>query len=319
MVLFLYLGLFTWNIRTGYMDTLASHTGLELTRWMLTPGRWAWSRVSSFWERYVYFVGVRQEAESLRQDLAQTQEELVAAREDAARAKRLEELLAIAPLPGWQKEGARVIANRLGPNAALETFVIDKGRRQGVDMNTPVVAPQGVVGRVLRASLSAATVLMITDPNSRIPVVSQKTRTQGILTGRGAGATLSLRYVSLSAPIEVGELLVTSGFEGIFPQGLPMAKVTLVTRDGASIFLNVQAQALFDPQSLEEVALLKKAEPESPPAEAAADESLPDASRHLKPGPDKKTEVKRKSKADQDGSRAIDEAKPQKKARGEGQ
>ena len=83
MVLFVYLGLFTWNIRTGYVDNLASHTGLELTRWVLTPGRWAWTRLSSFWDRYIYFVGLRQENETLREDLARANEELVTAREQA--------------------------------------------------------------------------------------------------------------------------------------------------------------------------------------------------------------------------------------------
>ena len=318
MVLFVYLGLFTWNIRTGYVDTVASNTGLELTRWVLTPGRWVWTRVSSFWERYVYFVGVRQEAETLRDELAKTQEELVTTREEAARAKRLADLLGILPPPEWSREAARVIAHRLGPNAALETFVIDKGSRSGVDVNTPVVAPEGVVGRVLRTSLSAATVLMITDPNSRIPVVSQKTRTQGILIGRGAGATLQLQYVSLSAGIEEGETLVTTGLAGIFPPGLPMGKVTQVTREGASIFLNIQAQPFFDPARLEEVALLKRV----PPAPEAAVESLPDTStkRPKGGGAEKKGESrKRRAKAGPDEPK-IQEGQPEhKKLQREGQ
>lgn len=306
MALFVYLGLFTWNIRTGYMDTLASHTGLELTRWVLSPGRWVGSRVSAFWERYVYFVGLRQENETLRQDLAQARNELVAAREQASLARRLTDLLALTPPPEWKREGARVIAHRLGPNAALETFVIDKGRRQDVDVNTPVAAPEGVVGRVLRASMSAATVLLITDPNSRIPVVSQTTRTQGILAGRGPGEPLALLYVSLSSTLEPGEILVTTGLEGIFPDGLPLARITGVSREGASIFLNVQAQTLFDPKHLEEVALLKKAVPPRPADEG--DEGMPDTStRRPKAGSDKKVESGRKRK----GQPASDTNKPQ--------
>lgn len=318
MVLFVYLGLFTWNIRTGYVDTLASHTGLELTRWVLTPGRWAWTRASSFWERYVYFVGVRQEAETLRAELAKTQEELVTTREDSARAKRLAELLAMVPPPEWNREAARVIANRLGPNAALETFVIDKGRRHDVDVNTPVVAPEGVVGRVLRCSMSAATVLMITDPNSRIPVVSQKTRTQGILVGRGGGAALQMQYVSLSAGIEEGETLVTTGLAGIFPPGLPMAKVAQVTREGASIFLNIQAQPLFDPKRLEEVALLKRIVlPQPEPSEG-----LPDTSTKRPKGgaAEKKGESSKRRAKNEPNDPKLQEGQPErKKAQREGQ
>ncbi len=319
MVLFVYLGLFTWNIRTGYVDTVASHTGLELTRWVLSPGRWAWSRVSSFWERYVYFVGVRQEAETLRGELAKSQEELVTAREEAARAKRLDGLLGIIPPPEWTREGARVIASRLGPNAALETFVIDKGRRHDVDVNTPVVAPEGVVGRVLRTSLSAATVLMVTDPNSRIPVVSQKTRTQGILMGSGANSPLQMQYVSLSAPVEEGETLVTTGLAGIFPAGLPIGKVLRVTREGASIFLNIQAQTLFDSRRLEEVALLKKVPPPQP---EASQEVLPDTStkRPKGGGAEKKGETRKKrSKTDTEENKPQEGSLERKKPQREGQ
>jgi len=315
VVLFVYLGLFTWNIRTGYVDNLASHTGLELTRWVLTPGRWAWTRLSSFWERYIYFVGLRQENETLHAELSKANEELVSAREQAALAKRLTDILLIQPPPQWNREAARVIAHRLGPNAALETFVIDKGSRHGVDVNTPVISPEGVVGRVLRNSLSAATVIMVTDPNSKIPVVSQKTRTQGILVGRGPGLPLSLHYVSLSAPVEEGEVLVTTGLAGIFPEGLPIGTVTGISREGASLFLNVQASPMYNPDRLEEVALLKKAPvPEQVPE---PEEPLPDTSTKRPKGTaEKKGEVKKRSRNEPPEAR-VPEA-PRKK-RGEGQ
>jgi len=319
VVLFVYLGLFTWNIRTGYVDTLASHTGLELTRWVLAPGRWAWTRLSSFWDRYIYFVGLREENETLRADLSKANDELVTAREQAALAKRLTDILLLQPPPQWSREAARVIAHRLGPNAALETFVIDKGSLSGVDVNTPVVAPEGVVGRVLRNSMNAATVIMVTDPNSKIPVVSQATRTQGILVGRGPGLPLVMQYVSLSAPLEVGETLVTTGLAGIFPEGLPIATVSGVTREGASLFLNVQANALYDPKRLEEVALLKKTPPPEP--EAAPAEPLPDTStKRPKGAAEKKGEVRKRPKTEQAEPKPPAEHAPApRKKRGEGQ
>ncbi|MDQ7833003.1 MAG: rod shape-determining protein MreC [Desulfovibrionaceae bacterium] len=240
------------------MDALASYTGLEFAKWVLAPGKWTASRVSSFWDRYVYFVGLREENDSLRATLAEAAQELALLRERAAEAERLARLLTIRPPVGWSRQGARVISHRLGPNASLETVLLDKGALDGLMVNTPVTGPDGVIGRVLRLSPTAATVLLVTDPNSRIPVTSQKNRTQGILKGEGANREMAVQYVSLGAPLEEGELLVTSGLEEIFPKGLPVARVTEVGRKGPSLFQTVYAEPLFDARRLEEVALLAK-------------------------------------------------------------
>ena len=268
--MFLYLGLFTWNIRTGYVDTLASHTGLEFARWVLAPGKWVHEQSSAFLHRYLYFVGIRQENDQLRQGLESAREELAALRENATEVVRLRRLLDMTPPREWTRHGARIISQRLGPNAALETLLIDKGSVSGVRLNTPVAVPEGVVGRVLRLSPSAATVLLVTDPNSRIPVVSQKNRTQGILKGQGPNHPLLMEYVPQGSPVEEGEILVTSGLEEIFPKGMPVAKVTTIGRSGASLFQVIEAEQLFTPRQLEEVALLFKG-PAAPQAAAPAD------------------------------------------------
>ena len=216
-------------------------------------------QVSSFWSRYLYFVGIRQQNDQLLSDLEAAKKELSELRESASEVERLRQLLSMTPPADWTRQGARIISHRLGPNAALETFLIDKGSARGVSVNTPVVSPDGVVGRVLRISPTAATVLLITDPNSRIPVVSQKNRTQGIVKGEGPSKELTLLYVAQGAPIEEGEILVTSGLEEIFPKGLPVARVTSIGRSGSSLFQLITAVPLFAPLQLEEVAMLFKA------------------------------------------------------------
>ena len=281
--LFLYLGLFTWNIRTGYVDTLASHTGLEFARWILAPGKWVHAQTTSFLNRYLYFVGIRQENDQLRQQLDAAKLELVNLREDATEVQRLRRLLAITPPGEWTRQGARVLSQRLGPNAALETLLIDKGSASAVVVNTPVVVPEGVVGRVLRLAPDAATVLLITDPNSHIPVVSQTNRIQGILKGQGPNHDLLMEYVPQGVSVEAGEILVTSGLADIFPKGLPVARVTAVGRSGSSLFQVIQAVPLFEPRQLEEVALLFRspdgaraaASEAAPPPAAALPQSLP--------------------------------------------
>jgi rod shape-determining protein MreC len=213
----------------------------------------------------------------LRQDLEAAKDELSGLRENAAEVERLRRLLSITPPAEWTRQGARIISHRLGPNAALETFLIDKGSASGVTINTPVVSPEGVVGRVLRLSPSAATILLITDPNSRIPVVSQQNRTQGILKGEGPSRELILNYVPQGAPIEEGEILVTSGLEELFPRGVPVARVTSVGRSGASLFQLIHAAPLFSPLQLEEVALLFKGVPTVQPVAAATAQPAPES------------------------------------------
>lgn len=235
---------------------MASHTGLEFTRWILAPGKWVHAQTTSFWNRYLYFVGVQQENDLLRQELDAAKVELSGLRENAAEVERLRRLLSITPPEEWTRQGARVISQRLGPNAALETMLIDKGSASGVTVNTPVLVPDGVVGRVLRLSPSSATVLLVTDPNSHIPVVSQTNRTQGILKGEGPSNELTMQYVPQGVALEEGEILVTSGLADIFPKGLPVAKVTKLGRSGSSLFQVVQAVPLFRPRQLEEVSLL---------------------------------------------------------------
>lgn len=236
----------------------------------MAPGKWVHEQVASFWSRYLYFVGIRQQNDQLRLELDSAKKELADLRENASEVERLRQILSLTPPIDWTRRAARIISHRLGPNAALETFLIDKGSAHGVSVNMPVVSPDGVVGRVLRLSPTAATILLITDPNSRIPVVSQKNRTQGIVKGEGPTKELTLQYVPQGAPIEEGEVLVTSGLEEIFPKGLPVAKVTSLGRSGSSLFQLIHAAPLFTPRQLEEVALLFKANAAAVPVAPAA-------------------------------------------------
>ncbi|BAH73962.1 rod shape-determining protein MreC [Solidesulfovibrio magneticus] len=236
----------------------------------MAPGKWVHEQVASFWSRYLYFVGIRQQNDQLRLELDSAKKELAELRESASEVERLRQILSLTPPIDWTRRAARIISHRLGPNAALETFLIDKGSAHGVSVNMPVVSPDGVVGRVLRLSPTAATILLITDPNSRIPVVSQKNRTQGIVKGEGPTKELTLQYVPQGAPVEEGEVLVTSGLEEIFPKGLPVAKVTSVGRSGSSLFQLIHAAPLFTPRQLEEVALLFRATAAAAPVPTTA-------------------------------------------------
>jgi rod shape-determining protein MreC len=254
----LYLSLYTWNLRTGHLDMLATYSGLEFVGWTLVPGKWSADKVSWFWENYVHLTTVSKENRDLHAKLDRLAGALAVSREEAAEVRRLRDLLSFEPRESWQAVGGRVVAYRLGPHAALQTMVVDKGALSGLKVNTPAVTHEGVVGRVLRISPSFATVLLMTDLNSRLAVMGQLHRTPCIISGRGTGEPMQVLYVPLNSPIERGELLITSGLDDIFPKGLPVARVTAVERSEISLFLDVWAESLFDLTVLEEVLLLKR-------------------------------------------------------------
>lgn len=252
------------------LDSLAANTGLEFVSWVLRPGKWIADKSTGLWRDYFHLVEVQQDNRRLEAQVDKLSLDLSALREEAAEAGRLRRLLDYSPPRQWTVQGARVIAHRLGPAGALDTVLVDKGSLDQVTVNVPVATPLGVAGRVLRVAMQAATVLLVTDPNSKIPVVSRTHRTTGILAGQGQGEDLEVLYVPLNAPLDVGEVLVTSGLAGIFPKGLPAAEVTGIERSDISLFLTVRARPLVDYNSLEEVLLFRRlpgAVPDQDPAD----------------------------------------------------
>lgn len=224
---------------------------------MLKPGKWASRQVTEFWTHYINLVDVRRHNDELKRQLEEITFQLTQTREEAAELGRLQHLLSLRPPDGWDRIGARVISHRLGMQAALESIMLDKGYLMGGGADTPVVTHEGVVGRVLRAGPYTATVLLLTDQTSRMAVVSQHNRTSGIIVGNGPRQLLELRYVPLNAPLEEGELLITSGLGSAYPKGLPVARIVSIEHSDISLFLNVKATPLANLETLEEVLLLR--------------------------------------------------------------
>ncbi|MFW5489251.1 MAG: rod shape-determining protein MreC [Desulfovibrio sp.] len=261
-LLLLYLSLYTWNLRTGYLDALATNTGMEVAGLVLKPGKWVGRQITDFWDRYVYFVGLRQQNDELSSRLARLHLENAELREQARKAGLLERLLEFSPPSGWERQGTRVVVHRMGPLGALETLLVDKGLTSGIKADTPAITPDGVVGRVLKTGATCSTILLLTDPNSRIAVRGQKNRTTGVLVGQGdmldADDLLSELYVPLNAPLEEGEILVTSGLDGIFPPGLPVARIQRIERSDISLFQTVLATPIAQVREVEDLLLLTR-------------------------------------------------------------
>jgi rod shape-determining protein MreC len=245
---------------------------MEFVGWVLLPGEWVHGKCLHYWNTYINLLNVREENRLLRDQLEELQLTAIKLRRKAAEAERLRQLLDFSAPSQWSSFGARVIAQKMGPHAVAETIFIDKGGRDEVQKDMPVLTPSGVVGRIFRVSSSFASVLLLTDPNSRIPVLGRKSRTNGILKGQGPETPLQVMYVPQNAPLNEGETLVTSGLSDIFPKGLPVARIKVISHSETSLFQNVQAAPLVQPKSLEEVLIISG--PSSAP-EPAADGTRP--------------------------------------------
>ena len=248
--MFFLLGVYTWNWRTGILDRIAGNVGLEIVAWVALPLQWSRDQYRSIREKYVDLGEVRQENERLWLKVTDLYLQLSRLHEEAAEISRLRALYEFQPPQEWSLIGGRVVAQRFGPHAVVESLLVDAGSRAGVSMNTPVITPQGVVGRVLRTSPNLSNVLLISDPNSKVAIMGREHRTQGVLVGQGPQSSLSMQYVPLNDLLEEGEILITSGLDGVFPKGLPVARVERIDRPSTSLFQLVQAVPLVDLRNL---------------------------------------------------------------------
>lgn len=258
VLLVLFLGIYSWNRRTHALDELAANVGLEISYLVLAPLDAILEGGGNFWERYFDLVGVREENVRLKARVSELDARLLAQGEAIAELERLRALVEMPLDASWRPIGCRVLSGRLGPNAVLDSITIARGYANGARPGMPVITNLGLVGKVLRASPHAATVLLVTDPKSSVAVFGQETRAPGILKGRGMANGMEVDFVQRAMPVKNGEVLVTSGLDGKYPKGLPVARVQDVAPSDYTQFMAVSAAPLVDLAHLEEALLLEK-------------------------------------------------------------
>lgn len=207
----------------------------------------------SAWGNYVSLRGVRAENEHLRSQVADLEVRLQEQRALAARTSKLQELLNLRGSVSAPTLAAEVIAGN--PNPGMMTLTIDRGAEDGVQENMAVIAPTGIVGRVVGSPAAhAARVQLIIDQHAAAGAISERSRSGGMVVGRSDadGAPLRLELVSNLADVKVGDLIVTSGVDGIYPKGFAIGRVESVDR-GTGLYLTVTVRPTVDFRSLEEV------------------------------------------------------------------
>jgi rod shape-determining protein MreC len=157
------------------------------------------------------------------------------------------------------------------PDPFARKVIIDKGGRHGIATGLAVVDANGMIGQVTRVYPIQSEVTLITDKEQSVPVQVERTGQRGVLVGGGKGP-MELRHMSAESDIVAGDRLVTSGLDGFFLAGLPVAEVTLVVRD-AEVFLTVFGEPLARVERAVQVLVLGRAAP-APPRPRAS-ESIP--------------------------------------------
>ena len=157
----------------------------------------------------------------------------------------------------------RIIATVIGrdPSASVQSLLIDRGKADGVQVGKPVESARGLVGQVFRTTNDAAQVILISDAASSIPVRLGSSRATGLLRGGGLGAPMVIDWIDLKHEIEVGEVVLTSGLGGKFPQDMIVGRVSEVDRSEADLFQRAFVQPAVDFSALEMVFVITNFEP----------------------------------------------------------
>lgn len=225
--------------------------------------------VRSLWGNYVDLRGVRADNEALRGRVAELEVRLQEQRALAQRSERLQALLALKPAVNAPTLAAEVIAGYANP--AILTVTIDKGASDGVTENMAVIAPTGVVGRTIGpVAAHAARVQLIIDDNAAVGAVTERTRAGGMVVGQnGQDPPLRMELVPNLADVRPGDLVVTSGADGIYPKGFHIGRVES-SEPGDELSRSITVRPLADFRSLEEVLVVLL-----PPRTALPDVSAP--------------------------------------------
>jgi rod shape-determining protein MreC len=244
--------LYSYNIRQKSVTTFFERAVLSVAAPFQLGIDGTANAVVGLWRDYLWLIDTRQRNLVLEKENREMRARLNQINEVTLQNQRLRKLLAFVDDLDRAALPAQVIGEDVTPWA--RTIVIDKGSRSGLRQGLPVVASDGVVGRVIKTSSYSSRVLLITDPSSAVAALVQDTRSRGIL--RGHGERLSVEYMEHDATLQPGDLLVTSGMGGIFPKGLPLARVVFASQDHFDLFQRIEAVPTADFSRLEEVLVI---------------------------------------------------------------
>ena len=219
------------------------------------------------WGNYVGLRGVKAENDSLKKRVAELEVQLQQEHGLASRSAGLQALLDLKTQATLPTMAAEVIAGNADP--VIRTLTINRGSADGITADMAVIAPGGVVGRIIApVAQHAARVQLLIDRNAAAGALFERTRSGGVVVGADANPPLRMELVSNLADVKAGDAIIASGVDGIYPKGYLIGHAEQVER-GTGLYWTITVRPGVDFSGLEEVLVVL-----TPPRPATADEAV---------------------------------------------
>lgn len=230
------------------------------------------------WENYFALQQIRRENEQLQQEVAQLRIDLQQERALAQQSRTYAELLELKSQLSFSTAGGQitrstVIGSGASPQISFRSVTIDKGTQDGLRRDMAVLAPAGIVGRILTPTTRASKVQLVVDGDAAAAGVVERTRVQGLVVGTGEPACpLRMDYVPATADVKAGDQVVTSGIDGIYPKGFAIGQIESIV-EGTGTCAGILIRPAVDFSSLEAVlVVLTPPPPDAPDDGSSLDE-----------------------------------------------
>jgi rod shape-determining protein MreC len=263
IIVLLLLGLVLMSLRVKQRQGVAFFDAflLEITTPAQRAATFIIKGIQGVFEHYIFLIHLERENDLIKKRVAELQEENSQMKEMVLANDRLRNLLQFREKMPTSVIVAEVIGQ--DPTSWFKSVTINKGEQDGVQKGMAVILPEGIVGQILKTSLHYATVLLITDYNSAVDAVIQRTRAKAIVEGKEENRC-QLKYLLRTDEVVVGDVAVTSGLGGIFPKGLMIGEIRSVDKKSHGVFQHAELVPSVDLTKLEEVLVLS-ASPIPPP------------------------------------------------------
>ncbi|MFT6069651.1 MAG: rod shape-determining protein MreC [Bacteriovoracaceae bacterium] len=211
------------------------------------------TRTSNFFEHYIMNINASQDNTKLQKVVADLKDQVFSYEQVSKENKRLKELLQFGGELDLQKVLAQIIA--WDANSDFKVLRINKGKADGIELQSSVVTSVGLVGYIFRLTDHYADIITILDPNNRVDALVERTRSHGIVEGYSRNRAI-MKYLAGTEPVILGDLVLSSGLGNIYPKGLKIGKITKVERESYGITQSIEIEPVVNFSTLEEVVVL---------------------------------------------------------------